>query len=62
MIRLDQVIERLTYRFQDRDVICDLWEICFGENAKIEEFENISKFYSLKSELLQCDYTVETIF
>ena len=43
---LDQVIEKLTYHCQDRDnnVLCNLWEICFGENVKIEQFEKVSKF------------------
>ena len=35
---LDQVIVELMNRFHGRDnnVICDLGEICFGENVKIE--------------------------
>ena len=35
---LDQVIVELMNRFHGRDnnVICDLEEICFGENVKIE--------------------------
>ena len=54
---LDQVIGELMYRFQGRDnnIICDLGEICLLENAKTGQFEKVSKFYNLNSELLQCD-------
>ena len=39
-----------------------LLEICLGDNAKTEQFENVSKFYNLNSELLQYDYRfLETI-
>ena len=55
---LDQVIGELMYRFQGRDnnIICDLGEICHCENAKTDQFEKVSEFYNLNSELLQCDY------
>ena len=55
---LDQVIGELMYRFQGRDnnVICDLGEICLGENTKTDQPEKVSKFYNLNLELLQCEY------
>ena len=54
---LDQVIGQLMYRFQGRDnIICNLGEIRLGENAKTDQFEKVSKFYNLNSELLQRNY------
>ena len=55
---LDQVIGELMYRFQGRDnnIICNLGEICHCENVKTDQFEKVSEFYNLNSELLQCDY------
>ena len=55
---LDHVIEEVMSRFQgqDNNVICDLGEICLGENVKIEQFEKVSKFYKLNSEFLQCSH------
>ena len=51
---LDQVIGELMYLFQGRDnkAICDLGEICLGENTKTDQFEKVSKSYNLNSELL----------
>ena len=55
---LDQVIGELMYRFQGRDnnIICGLGEIYLGENVKTDQFEKVSKFCNLNSELLQCNY------
>ena len=50
---LDHVIGELMYQFQGRgnNIIYDLGEICLGENAKTDQFEKVSKFYNLNSEL-----------
>ena len=54
---LDQVIGALMYQFQgqDNNIICNLGEICVVENAKTDQFEKVSKFCNLNSELFQCD-------
>ena len=57
---LDQVIGELMYRFQGQDnkVICNLGDICLGENKKIEQFKKVSKLYNLNLKLFWCDCTL----
>ena len=34
----------------------EMVKICLFKNVTNEDFENVSKFYNLSTELLQCDY------